>query len=58
MSLTETPICNFGEKAKNFNLVSTKNKKISLKLFPITLRIYKTMISYSLHAQKAYQSIS
>ena len=30
MSLTETPICNFGEKAKNFNLVSTENKKISL----------------------------
>ena len=30
MPLTETPICNFGEKAKNFNLVSTENKKISL----------------------------
>jgi len=30
MSLTETPICNFGEKAKNFNLLSTANKKISL----------------------------
>jgi len=30
MSLTETPICNFGEKAKNFDLVSTENKKISL----------------------------
>jgi len=30
MSLTETPICNFGEKAKNFNLLSTENKKISL----------------------------
>ena len=30
MTLTETPICNFGEKAKNFNLLSTKNKKISL----------------------------
>ena len=30
MSLTETPICNFGEKAKNFILVSTENKKISL----------------------------
>ena len=29
MSLTETPICNFGEKAKNFNLLSTENKKIS-----------------------------
>ena len=26
----ETPICNFGEKAKNFNLLSTENKKISL----------------------------
>ena len=31
MSLTETPICNFGEKAKDFNLLSTQNKKISLK---------------------------
>ena len=30
MSLTETPICNFGEKAKDFNLKSTENKKISL----------------------------
>ena len=30
MVLTETPICNFGEKAKNFNLISTENKKISL----------------------------
>ena len=31
MVLTKTPICNFGEKAKNFNLKSTENKKISLK---------------------------
>ena len=30
MTLTETPICNFGEKAKNFNLLSTEKKKISL----------------------------
>ena len=30
MALTETPICNFGEKAKDFNLLSTENKKISL----------------------------
>ena len=30
MALTETPICNFGEKAKNFDLISTDNKKISL----------------------------
>ena len=30
MSLTETPICNFGEKAKDFNLLSTENKKTSL----------------------------
>ena len=30
MTLTETPICNFGEKAKNFNLLSTENKKVSL----------------------------
>ena len=31
MTLTETPICNFGEKAKNFSLISTKNKKVSLE---------------------------
>jgi len=30
MALTETPICNFGEKAKNFNLISTENTKMSL----------------------------
>ncbi len=30
MTLTETPICNFGEKAKSFDLLSTTNKKISL----------------------------
>ena len=30
MALTKTPICNFGEKAKKFNLLSTENKKISL----------------------------
>ena len=30
MSLTETPVCNFGEKARNFDLLSTENKKISL----------------------------
>ena len=30
MSLTKTPICNFGEKAKNFDLTSTENKKTSL----------------------------
>ena len=30
MALTKTPICNFGEKAKNFNLLSTENKKLSL----------------------------
>ena len=30
MALTETPICNFGEKAKDFNLLSTENEKISL----------------------------
>ena len=30
MTLTETPICNFREKAKNFNLLSTENKKVSL----------------------------
>ena len=30
MTLTKTPICNFGEKAKNFNLLSTDNTKISL----------------------------
>ena len=31
MTLTKTPICNFGEKANNFNLLSTDNKTISLK---------------------------
>ena len=31
MSLTKTPICNFGEKAKNFDLLSTENKKTSLE---------------------------
>tara|TARA_B100000029_G_C17195758_1_gene822444 strand:+ start:59 stop:613 length:555 start_codon:yes stop_codon:yes gene_type:complete len=31
MVLTKTPICNFGEKAKNFTLLSTENKKISLQ---------------------------
>ena len=30
MTLTETPICNFGERAKDFNLLSTENKKTSL----------------------------
>jgi len=29
MTLTETPICNFDEKAKEFNLLSTVNKKIT-----------------------------
>ena len=31
MVLTNTPICNFGEKAKNFTLQSTENKKVSIK---------------------------
>ena len=31
MALTKTPICNFGEKAKDFNLKSIENKQISLK---------------------------
>ena len=30
MSFTKTPICNFGEEAKDFKLVSTENKKVSL----------------------------
>ena len=30
MTLTKTPICNFGEKAKDFNLTSIQNKKVSL----------------------------
>jgi len=30
MVLTKTPICNFGEKAKDFSLKSTENKQISL----------------------------
>ena len=32
MTLTKTPICNFGEKAKDFNLLSTERKKISLDM--------------------------
>jgi len=31
MTLTKTPICNFGEKAINFNLRSIENKKVSLE---------------------------
>ena len=31
MSLTETPVCNFGEKAITFNLLSTENKMITLE---------------------------
>ena len=30
MALLETPVCNFGEKAKDFTLLSTENKKVSL----------------------------
>ena len=30
MTLTKTPICDFGKKAENFELKSTKNKVISL----------------------------
>ena len=30
MVLTKTPICNFGEKAKDFNLKSVENKQVSL----------------------------
>ena len=30
MTLTKTPVCNYGEKAKGFNLLSTENKKLSL----------------------------
>ena len=30
MTLTKTPICNFDEKAKDFNLLSIENKKVSL----------------------------
>ena len=28
MSLTETPICNFGEKPKSFNLIGVDKKNI------------------------------
>jgi hypothetical protein len=31
MSLTETPVCNFGEKIKEFKLISTEGPFISLK---------------------------
>ena len=30
MTLTKTPICNFGEKAKSFSLKSIENKQVSL----------------------------
>ena len=30
MALTKTPICNFGEKEKNFNLLATENEKLTL----------------------------
>jgi len=30
MTLTKTPICDFGKKANSFNLLSTDNKKIEL----------------------------
>ena len=30
MTLKKTPICNFGEKANDFNLLSTDNKMLSL----------------------------
>jgi len=30
MSLTKTPVCNYGEKAKDFNLLSIDNNKVSL----------------------------
>ena len=30
MSLTKTTICNFGEEPKDFKLISTENKKVSL----------------------------
>ena len=30
MVLTKTPICNFGEEAKDFNLKSIENKQVSL----------------------------
>ena len=31
MTLTKTPICNFGEKANNFNLLSTDSQMVSLE---------------------------
>ena len=31
MALTKTPVCDFGKKAEDFNLLSIKNKRISLK---------------------------
>ena len=31
MTRTKPPICNFGEKAKNFSLVSTENKRVNLE---------------------------
>jgi len=31
MTLTKTPVCNFGEKARNFNLISIKSEKMTLE---------------------------
>ena len=31
MTLTKTPVCNFGEKAKDFNLLSTENRTMTLE---------------------------
>ena len=52
MTLTETPICNFGERAKNFNLLSTENRKLSLNdVKNYTEDSFENMISFSkLHA--------
>ena len=42
MALTKTPICNFGEKAKDFSLKSIENKQTSLSdisLFSVDFRL-------------------
>ena len=37
MSLTKTPICDFGKKAETFQLKSTDNKIISVSYTHLTL---------------------
>ena len=46
MSLTKTPICNFGEKAKDFNLKSIENK-VEAHGKPITSNHLSEFLKYN-----------